>query len=679
MSQTIVQSERWITVESPLGEDVLVATEVDGVEGVSRLFEFNLAALSSSQTIKPEDLLGKSVTVSMARPGGARRYVNGIVISFAGGMVTRSDYRLFRLTLAPTLWTLGRASDHKVFQNKSAVDIVTEILKEHSVAYEQKLSGTYPSRAYCVQFGETDLAFVERLLAEEGIFYYFRHARGEHKLVLGDSANAYADCAQKEAYYRQDAEEATDGIHAMDFGAYLTDNKWVLRDYDFEAPGTPPEASKNTSLQPAGGKSWEHFAYPGRALTSSELGRLAGAEVDRSDAGFEVSTGKGTCASFTPGHRFSVKSHPVSELNDQRHVLSEVRHQAVDRAHFGIRAGMEGKPYYRNSFVCAPATRLLRPTRGLERPVARGPQTAIVVGPSGEEVHTDKYGRIRVQFHWDRHGNKDEKSSCYVHVAQSLAGSGWGSVFIPRVGMEVVVHFLDGDPDRPLVTGAVYNGQNLPPWAQSGTSTKTGLLTRSTKGGAAADANELSFEDKKDSEKILFHAQKDFVREVENDDALEVGNDQTRTIKKNRTTTIEEGNETLTIKQGNRVEKIEQGNETLDIDTGNRQVTISKGNESLAIKQGNRTVTLDSGNDSLTLSQGNLTITAQAGSVKLTAQTGITLECGSSSVEITQQGIAIKGLQLDLKADAAANMKGAMVEMAGQGMVTVKGGMVKIN
>ena len=203
MSQTIIQSERWITVESPLGEDALVATEVDGTEGVSRLFEFNLAALSSSPTIKPADLLGKSVTISMARPGGTRRYVNGIVVSFAGGMVTRSDYRLFRLTLAPTLWTLGRTSDYKVFQDKTAVDIVTSILREHAVPFESKLSGTYPSREYCVQFGETDLAFVERLLVEEGIFYYFKHAQGEHKLVLGDSANAYADCAQAEAYYRR--------------------------------------------------------------------------------------------------------------------------------------------------------------------------------------------------------------------------------------------------------------------------------------------------------------------------------------------------------------------------------------------------------------------------------------------------------------------------------------------
>ena len=676
MSETIVQSDRWVTIETPLGQDVLIATAVEGVEYISAPFEFKVSALSSQQAIKAADLLGKSVTISMARPGGRRRHVNGIVVAFSGGLVTRGGYRLFNLTIAPTFWVLGRTSDYKVFQEKSVVDIASEILREHSVPFENKLSGSYQPREYCVQYGETDLAFIQRLFAEEGIFYYFKHAQGEHKLMLCDAANAYADCAQGEAHYRQDAEEATDGIYSLDVGANLTDSKWALRDYDFEK--TTVDGDKATSLQPAAAKSWEHFVYPGGDLTSDKLKRLAGVNVDAGDAGFEVSSGLGTCASFGPGHRFTVKGHPVDAVNDVRQVLVEVRHEAVDRAQFTIRAGMEGKPYYRNSFTCAPATRPVRnllPTRTL----ARGPLTAVVVGPSGEEVHTDKYGRIRVQFHWDRYGKKNEKSSCYVHVAQSLAGNGWGSVFIPRIGMEVVVHFLDGDPDRPLVTGAVYNGQNAPPWVQSASSTKTGLLTRSTKSGTSADANELSFEDKKDAEKILFHAQKDFVREVENDDTLTVGHDQTRTVKNNRTTTIEEGNETLTIKKGNRVEKVETGNETLNVDTGNRSVTIGKGNETLTVSQGNRSVTVSQGNDSLTVSQGNVSITASAGKVTIKAQTGITLECGSNSVEITQSGIAVKGVKLDLQAQATATLKGAMVEVSGSGATTIKGGIVKIN
>ncbi|HSX72791.1 MAG TPA: hypothetical protein VLG73_01200, partial [Shinella sp.] len=247
------------------------------------------------------------------------------------------------------------------------------------------------------------------------------------------------------------------------------------------------------------------------------------------------------------------------------------------------------------------------------------------------------------------------------------------------VGMEVVVQFLDGDPDRPLVTGAVYNADNMPPWALPANMTKSGLLTRSSKSGQTANANELSFEDKKGEEKITFHAEKDFLREVENDDTLDVGHDQKRTIKNNRTTEITEGNESLTIKKGNRTEKIETGNETLDIDKGNRTVTLSTGNDELTLKKGGRTVALTMGNDSLTLSKGNQTTKASAGKITLEAMQGITLKCGTSTVEITPAGITIKGVTLSIEGTAKTDVKGPIVNVAGDGMAILKGGIVKIN
>jgi type VI secretion system secreted protein VgrG len=264
-------------------------------------------------------------------------------------------------------------------------------------------------------------------------------------------------------------------------------------------------------------------------------------------------------------------------------------------------------------------------------------------------------------------------------VAQSLAGSNWGSIFVPRIGMEVVVQFLDGDPDRPLVTGAVYNADNMPPWALPANMTKSGLLTRSSKSGQTANANELSFEDKKGEEKITFHAEKDFLREVENDDALDVGHDQTRTIKNNRTTEITEGHESLTIKKGNRTETIETGNETLDITKGDRAVTLAAGGDTLTLKQGDRAVTLTVGNDSLTLDQGNQTTKASAGKITLEAMQGITLKCGSSTVEITQAGITMKGVTVSIEGSAKSEIKGPIVNVAGDGMAIVKGGIVKIN
>jgi type VI secretion system secreted protein VgrG len=678
MATTIVQEDRWITLETPLGQDVFVATEARGTEGISRLFTFTVSALSTRKSIEPKDLLGKSVTLSLARPGGSRRYVNGIVTSFSAGAFTRNDYRLYTLVISPSLWLLQRTSDHKVFQEKTVVAIAEQLLGDSEVAFEKKLNGTYETSEYRVQFGETDFDFLQRILAEEGIFYFFKHQDGDHKLVLADNASAYADCAQDDVQYRQAQEEAVDSVHTFNTGASLTDAMWHIEDYDFEKPSTNIEGERKTNQQPASGKSWEHFRFPGNSLKADNLKQFATAAIDAAEAGFETATGGGTCASFTGGHAFTLKEHPVDAEN-RRLVLTEVQHEAVDRAHFTTRPGTEGRPYYRNTFTCMPATRIARNPLPAPKPVVQGPQTALVVGPSGEEIHTDKYGRIRVQFHWDRYGKKNETSSCFVRVAQSLAGNNWGSVFVPRIGMEVVVQFLDGDPDRPLVTGAVYNADNMPPWALPTNMTKSGLLTRSSKSGQTANANELSFEDKKGEEKITFHAEKDFLREVENDDTLTVDHDQKRTIKNDRTTEITEGNETFTIKKGNRTEKIETGNETLDIDKGNRTVTLATGGDTLTLKQGDRAVTLTAGSDSLTLNQGNQTTKASAGKITLEAMQGITLKCGSSTVEITQAGITMKGVTVSIEGSAKSEIKGPIVNVAGDGMAIVKGGMVKIN
>ena len=678
MATTLVQEDRWITLETPLGKDVFAATEARGTEGISSLFEFTVSALSTRTSIDPKDLLGKSVTLSMARPGGKRRYVNGIVTAFSAGAFTRSEYRLYTLVVSPSLWLLKRTSDHKVFQEKTAVAIIEQLLGDSDVPFEKKLSASYETCEYRVQFGETDFDFFQRLLAEEGIFYFFKHKDGEHKLVLTDNASAYADCLQDTVEYRQGQEEAVDGIHTFDTAAHLTDAQWHIEDYDFEKPANNIEGERKTNQQPASAKKWEHYRFPGTSVKADTLKRFATAAIDAAEAGFETAEGGSTCASFTSGHAFTLKGHPVAAEN-RRVVLTMVHHEALNRVHFAQRPGSEAKPYYRNTFTTMPATRIARDPLPAPKPVVQGPQTALVVGPSGDEIHTDKYGRIRVQFHWDRYGKKNEKSSCFVRVAQSLAGSNWGSVFVPRVGMEVVVQFLDGDPDRPLVTGAVYNADNMPPWALPANMTKSGLLTRSSKSGQTANANELSFEDKKGEEKITFHAEKDFLREVENDDTLDVGHDQKRTIKNNRTTEITEGNESLTIKKGNRTEKIETGNETLDIDKGNRTVTLSTGNDELTLKKGGRTVALTMGNDSLTLSKGNQTTKASAGKITLEAMQGITLKCGTSTVEITPAGITIKGVTLSIEGTAKTDVKGPIVNVAGDGMAILKGGIVKIN
>lgn len=633
MAYVISQADRWLVLDTKLGQDALLATAVKGSEGMSELFEFRVDAVSSKTVISSGDLLGTSATLSMARPGGQRRLVNGIVTSLSAGAVTRNDYRLYALTVSPLLWTLGQTSDYKVYQDKSVVDVVSDLLDQAGISYEKSLNESYQARDYCTQFGETDLAFLQRLLAEEGIFFYFKHGESAHKLVLCDASSAYVDAGQQTLYYRQDQTDVADAVHAFELGSNLTETTWTLRDYNYENAANPVEHTTKTALKPASSKGWEQFRYPGDGMRKSRLTRLAGAAVDATDAGFEIASGSSSAASLTPGHRFTLAEHPASDVADKQFVATHVAHEARDRAYFAARPGAEGEPFYRNNFSCIPAKRPARAPLPMPKPVVHGPQTALVVGRKAD-VDSDEYGRIKIRFFWDRAGEKNDQATCQVRVAQPLAGSNWGAVFIPRGGMEVVVHFLDGDPDRPLVTGAVYNSANVPPWLSESSGTKSGLLTRSMSSANKAQANELSFDDKAGSEKLTLHAQKDFVREVENDDTLDVGNNQTETVKNDRKTTLSEGSDTLTIAQGD------------------RQVTVSKGNQTTRVSNG---------------------------SVTVEAMRGITLKCGDSTVELTPQGIKINGMQVALTGTSKIENKAPMVTISADGAATIKGGMVKIN
>ena len=358
--------------------------------------------------------------------------------------------------------------------------------------------------------------------------------------------------------------------------------------------------------------------------------------------------------------------------------MTRVRHDGWEAAQ-GAQSREEKRPPYRNSFDSIPAKVALPRPVPPQKPLARGPTTGLVVGPSGAEIHTDKYGRVRVQFFWDQIGTKDEKSSCFIRVAQPWSGKNWGSVFIPRVGMEVVVHFLDGDPDRPLITGTVYNGSNLPPWTLPDQMNKSGIMTRSTKNGEAANANELSFDDTKGSEIFLLHAEKDLKREVENDETINVGHDQVSTITNARTITVKQSDDTLTIEQGNRSHTIKQGNDTLEVTTGDRSQTIKTGNDALEVTTGNRTVTVKTGNHTLAVSLGNAGIKCDAGSLALEAAQSVKLTCGMNTLELTPSGIKLNGVQVSLQATAMLEEKAPMISVKADGMAQIEGGIVQIN
>lgn len=706
-------SGRWFDLETPLGKDVLATTAMVGEEGVSRLFRFDITVVSEQQSIAPDDLLGKAVTLSLdcddggsasgeADPrdttaprerrdlrgppaaggsagGEPRRHVNGIVTRIRAGRILQQGLREFRLEVSPKLWILQRSSRYKVFQALSAKDIVVQILKDAGIEYQDKLTLTYDAREYCVQYGETDFDFMTRLMHEEGIFYVFEHASGKHTLILHD-AKTWSSGEAKPVQYAPDATQFSDTITTFEYGSELTDHKWLATDYEFKTAAKVPESTQASSKPPTAIKSaWQHQIHgAGQVKSSGEdskietksVERAAKINADSADGRYETGHGTGADPRFVPGMIFEITDHADPALAGRSFVVTEVRHDAIEPpTHTQPGDATRRKPY-RNTFACVPAEIAVPLPVPPQKPIARGPMTGVVVGPQGSEVHTDKHGRIRVQFYWDRVGTMDDKSSCYIRVAQAWAGKSWGTVFIPRVGMEVVVQFLDGDPDRPLVTGTVYNGTNTPPWNLPDKMTKSGILTRSTKGGAVADANEISFEDDKGKEVLLIHAQRDLTREVENDETITVDHDQTTQVKNDRTTTVKEGNDTLTVKTGD---------QTHEITTGNRTHTIKTGNDTLDVNTGNRAVTVKTGHHDVKVNTGNASLTCSIGKIALTAAQSVKLTCGQNTLELTPSGITLNGIQIALKATAMLDEKAPMINIKADGIATLGGGLVKIN
>jgi type VI secretion system secreted protein VgrG len=386
---------------------------------------------------------------------------------------------------------------------------------------------------------------------------------------------------------------------------------WTQRDYNFEAPSQNLQTTKKTVLNVPPTRAYELFDYPGGYTDKGQGDNLTRLRMEEEEAPYGEIDAQGACRHFSPGARFTLIRHDLPNERGE-FAIATTHHRAADYTHF---VGRDISSHYANSFSCIPASAQFRPPRLTPRPVVHGPHTAVVVGPKGEEIYCDKYGRVKVQFHWDRYGNKDDKSSCFVRVAQWLAGPQWGSIFTPRIGMEVIVDFLEGDPDRPIIVGTVYNGDNMPPYALPDNKTQSGFKSRSSTGGGSGNSNELRFEDKKGEEDVVLHAEKDCHRSVEHDDDLKVGNDQTIIIHNNRTETVEQGNDTVTIS------------------TGDRSINVSLGSSSLEAMQ---KITLTVGTSSITIDPTSITLQAMmitiqgevstqiTGGAMLTLQGGIT-------------------------------------------------------
>lgn len=631
----VTQATREVSVTSPLGTDVLLFDRMSGSERLGRLFEYRVQLLSTRPDLEIAGVLGKTMGVHLNLPSGELRHFNGIVTRFASAGWHGSLAR-YEATLRPSLWLLTRSSNCRIFQDMSVLDIVKAVCQGDSVygglidLDTSALSGNYETMTYCVQYRETDFNFVSRLLEEAGIYYYFEHYIDKHTMVLSDSYGAhqplpgYASVLFSGEEGRRIVDQ--EAVYGWAAGGEIQSSVYVLDDFDFEKAGASTSGGlRVNSTIPAAfdQQSFEMYDYPGRYALAANGTVLARGRMESLHGQCEEIVGDTNARGLSPGGLFKLENHPREDQNREFLVTAS----QLEIVGEGYASGSETPLEFKCVFHAVGKEHGYRPPRVMARPVVQGPQTAMVVGKAGEEVWTDKYGRIKVQFHWDRDGKHNEESSCWVRVQQAWAGAGWGSMFIPRVGMEVVVSFLEGDPDRPLVTGCVYNSDAMPPYELPAEQTRSTIKSNTSKGGAGF--NEIRFEDKTDAEEIFVQAEKDFLRVVKNNDVLKVGFE-----KKDK------GDQTITIMNDRK------------LDVGGDQTTTIKGDQKVTVSK----------------------------TIVIEASTSIELKVGASSIKIEGGKITVKSAEIEVAADANAKVKaGAMMDVKAGGVMTIEGALVKIN
>ena len=566
-------------IDTPLGKDVLLLRGFKGTESISRLFRFELDLLSENSSISFPDIVGKNVTISLKQPDESYRYINGVISRFAQH-ATEEQFTSYSAEMVPWLWFLTRNADCRIFQNKSIPDIITEVFSDLGFNdYTNSTQGSYDPREYCVQYRESDFNFVSRLMEEYGILYFFKHQQGKHTLVLADTSTAHSPCPGQSSvrYVTVSGGPQEDVITGWEIEQELRPGKYSLEDYNFQTPSTNLMVNEPTVYEVGGNSKFEIYDYPGEYLTKGAGESLARVRMQEEEAEHLVAHGMSQCRMFVSGYKFTLEEHPRKDMNTD-YVLTEIQHTAMTDAYATSRSP-EGESYS-NTFTCIPLSVPFRPLRITPRPTVKGLQPAVVTGPSGEEIYSDKYGRVKVQFFWDRLGKKNENSSCWIRVSQPWAGKNWGAVFLPRIGQEVIVDFLESDPDQPLITGRVYNAEQMPPYTLPDMQTRSTFQSRSSKGGGTANYNEIRFEDLKGSEQIFVNAEKDMDHRVENDSREYIGNNRHLIVNASQLELVN-ADKHLHVK-GKQNEKIE-GNMSLDV--GGDQKQHVGGNLSLQVGQ----------------------------------------------------------------------------------------------
>jgi type VI secretion system secreted protein VgrG len=538
------QQNRAMEVTTPLGPDKLLLVGFTGQESVSRLFAFQLDLVAENETdVGFDKLLGQKILVRVDLPNGEKRYFGGICNRVSQG--ERDDlFTRYHMEIVPEFWQLTRKAQSRIFQQKSVPDILKEVLQGLNVAYE--IAGTFHPRDFCVQYRETDFNFASRLMEEEGIFYFFKHSAGGHQMVLANTPQSHPDLPGGSKIIYEDVAGGNrdeDRIYDWQKIQEWRSGKYTLWDHCFELPHKHLEAEARVQDTVTAGKiehklkvgrndTFEIYDYPGeyaQRFDGVDRGggdragdlqkifqdnrRTTDLRIQEETAQALVIRGSSNCRQLSSGYKFTLQRHFNA---DGQYVLTGVAHSARQGGDY--RSDGADAFHYTNQFTCMPAALPFRPQRLTPKPVVQGTQTAVVVGPQGEEIFTDKYGRVKVQFHWDRQGKNNEESSCWVRVGTLWAGKQWGMIHIPRIDQEVIVDFLEGDPDQPIIIGSVYNAREMPPYKLPDNKTQSGIKSRSSKNGGADNFNEFRFEDKKGEEEVYLHAEKNLNIVVENDE-----------------------------------------------------------------------------------------------------------------------------------------------------------------
>ena len=563
---------RLMDISTPLAADVLLFHRLHAWEELSRPFEYQLTLLSAQKDINLDDVLGKPVSVQLGLANNKHRYFSGYVTRFAqSGMVGR--YYRYMATARPWPWFLTRTADCRIFQEMTVPDIIKKVFADHATAdFELKLSATYHKWNYCVQYRETDFNFVSRLMEQEGIYYYFRHDKGRHTMVLVDSTSAHSPYGDYGTIpyvvagrvRRPDQEY----IDAWEVSREIQPGVYAQDDYDFERPSAALLTKKNVSRNHKEAD-YEIYDFPGEYLQKADGDHYTAVRMDELSTQFEIAHATTNARGLCVGSTFTLSDQTRDDQNREYLVIS-ANYDLEFSAYEGLPDPNPGT--YRCGFAALTTQQQYRPARITAKPHVAGPQTAVVVGPSGDEIYTDKYGRVKVQFPWDRYGKKNENSSCWIRVSHPWAGKNWGMIAIPRIGQEVIVDFLEGDADEPIITGRVYNADQMPPYTLPANMTQTGTKTRSTKGGDPSNFNEIRFEDKKGSEQLFIHAEKNQDIEVEKDETHWVGHDRTRVVDNDETVTVKR-DKSETIQRNKTTHVV--GNHSENID-GAMSITVSK-------------------------------------------------------------------------------------------------------